>query len=386
MVFGRTKSSIRKATEVCNAVAHGDFEARILHITEDGDLGELMHAINLMIDRTDAYIRESKACLDYVARNQHFRLIAEKGMVGSFQTAAESINRATWKIKQRHDRFTEMGTHFENDLETIVSDMTRMINELRQSSSEVSRASHSAKEQSLVVAAGAEQASANMQSVSVAAEQLTASIGEINRQVVNSSEITRQSVDKSREMSTEIDGLSTASQQIGEVVSLISDIAAQTNLLALNATIEAARAGEAGRGFAIVAQEVKSLSAQTADATEQITGQIEGLQAATSRAVNANEEISATIERVNEISNAIATAVEEQSAATGEIASNVEEAASGTADVTQGITEVNEAANATESTAQQVLSVSENLVDQESNLDKLREELIDFLVEVRKVG
>ena len=295
------------------------FSVRITNIDDKGEMGQLMHAINQMIDRSDAYIRESKACLDYVSRNQHFRLIAEKGMVGDFKRAAESINRATWKIKQRHDQFDEMGTRFEHELDHIVESMTGMISNLQGASKKVSTASHGAQEQSLIVASGAEQASANMQSVSEAVEQLTDAIAEINSQVVNSSSIARQSVEKSHDMSGEISSLATASQQISEVVSLISDIAAQTNLLALNATIEAARAGEAGKGFAIVAQEVKNLSAQTAEATEQISGQISGLQQATERAVRANDDISKTIERVSEISTAIAAAVEQQSASTREI-------------------------------------------------------------------
>lgn len=386
MAFGSHKASIAKATEICRAVADGNFEARILNITDKGDIGELMHAINLMIDRTDAYIRESKACLDYVARNQHFRLIAEKGMVGSFFQASTSINRATWKIKTRHDSFNEMGTRFEQDLDRIVGDITTMISDLKASSNEVSGASHSAREQALLVASGAEQASSNMQSVAAATEQLTSSIGEINRQMVASANIARESVEKSRGMSGEISGLASASQQIGDVVSLISDIAAQTNLLALNATIEAARAGEAGKGFAIVAQEVKNLSAQTANATEQITQQIASLQSATGRAVKANDDISNTIEKVSEISAAIAAAIEQQSAATQEIAANVEEAATGTADITKGISEVNDATGVTESTAQKVLSVSDQLVEQERLLGHLHDELSNFLIEVRKVG
>lgn len=82
MFNGGKTASITKIKDVCEAVANGDFEARILNITETGEMGETMHAINRLIDRTDAYMRESKACLEYVSRNQYFRTIAEKGMVG----------------------------------------------------------------------------------------------------------------------------------------------------------------------------------------------------------------------------------------------------------------------------------------------------------------
>jgi len=114
------------------------------------------------------------------------------------------------------------------------------------------------------------------------------------------------------------------------VVSLISRIAAQTNLLALNATIEAARAGEAGRGFAVVAQEVKTLATQTARATQEISGQISDMQAATESSVTAIDTIQIKIGEIEQISAIIASAVQEQGASTQEITRNVRSAASGT--------------------------------------------------------
>ncbi|NRA87122.1 MAG: methyl-accepting chemotaxis protein [Rhizobiales bacterium] len=386
MTFLSKRRLIARITEVCLSAANGDFEQRILGIKEKGELNDLMHAVNLLIDRTDAYLRESKACLDYVARNQHFRLIAEKGMVGSFRSAAQSINTATYRIKERHDNFCELCDESNQELENIVNNVSETIIELRKSSNSVSKASNSAQSQALIVASGAEEASSNMQNVAGAAEELTSSITEISRQVVDSAEIAHQSVQKSKEISNDIQELSMASKQIGDVVSLISDIAAQTNLLALNATIEAARAGDAGRGFAIVAQEVKGLAAQTASATIEITQQISTLQESTKRTVEANNHISRTVNKISETSSGIAAAVEQQSIATREIAANVEEAAVGTSDVSKGISGVNDATLTTEQSAARVLEVSELLTDQEQKLIKLRQELGSFIVEVRKVG
>lgn len=385
-MFRGKKSAITQATEVCIAVANGDFEQRILGIKEKGEMGELMHSINLLIDRTDAYLRESKACMEYIARNQHFRLIAEKGMVGSFQAAAQSINTATYKSQQRHDSFCDMSDRLNIELEDIVGNISTTVSSLKSSSTQVSQASVSAQEQALVAASGAEEASTNMQNVAAAAEELTSSIGEINRQVVNSADVAEESVQKSHEISNDIQDLANASKQIGDVVSLISDITAQTNLLALNATIEAARAGEAGRGFAVVAQEVKTLAAQTAAATVQITSQINNLQDSTTRAVSANQKISDTVEKISKVSISIAAAVEEQSTATQEIASNVEEAAIGTVEISESITAVTKATQTTEKTATEVLQVSEMLVTQEESLSHLRQELNSFIVEVKRVG
>ena len=386
MITGRDQQRIKQLIDVCTAVAHGDFEARVLDVPESGRMRELMDAINLMIDRTDAYIRESKACLGYVARNQHFRMIVERGLEGAFVEGAQTINKATYTIKQKNDDFAEIASRFEQEMEGIVDTVSGAVEDLKGSSGAVDQASNSAAEQSVVVAAGSEEASANMQNVASATEELTSSIGEINEQVLRASNIASDAVEKAKNMSSMIDTLSGASGRIGEVVNFINAIAAQTNLLALNATIEAARAGEAGRGFAIVAQEVKNLAGQTAQATEEIVSQISDLQNATNGAVAANSNISEAITNVSEISTAIASAVEEQSTATREIARNVNEAAAGTTEISAGISRVRTATDETKQTASDVLVASDKLAEQEEALGALRSEMNTFLAEIRKVG
>lgn len=386
MIFNNTKSALRKIVDVCKAASDGNFEARIIDIPGSGEMAELMHAINLLIDRTDAYVRESKACLDYVSRNQHFRLIEEKGMVGSFAEAAKSINCATMSIKRRHEGFCEIAGRFEVQMATIMENVSSAVGDLTRASQHVAAASVKANEQSLIAATGAEEASVNMQNVAASTEELTASISEINRQVGGARTTAGRAVERSQAMNTEIGGLANASEKIGQVVRLISDIAAQTNLLALNATIEAARAGEAGRGFAIVAQEVKALANQTASATEEIGAQIGDLQQATGRAVAANGEIGETISQIDEISSAIAAAIDQQNEATQEIARNVEEAAAGTTDVASGIARLREATDETSHLASQVKTASETLSTQENQLQHMRKELVEFLMDARKVG
>ncbi|PTW62682.1 methyl-accepting chemotaxis sensory transducer [Breoghania corrubedonensis] len=386
MFFRSKRASLRKATEVCKKVANGDFEARILNIDDKDDAAELMHAINLLIDRTDAYLRESKTCLDYVGQNRHFRLISEKGMVGSFSAAARSINEATHKIRDRHETFSDLASRLEKRLHETVGRIGEATSELKDASGEMARASAAASERSLDVSSGAEQAAANMRNVAGTTDELTESIGEINRQVISAAEIAKGTVEKSKAMNREIDGLSDMSQRIGVVVQLINDIAAQTNLLALNATIEAARAGEMGKGFAVVAQEVKALAGQTAKATEEINGEIFSLQSATGNAVVANAEISESIEKVSEISNAIASAVEQQTAATGEIARNVDEAARGAGSITAGISALRTASEGTSEISGQVHHASGSLAEEVTYLQEIRSDLNAFLATAKKVG
>jgi methyl-accepting chemotaxis protein len=107
--------------------------------------------------------------------------------------------------------------------------------------------------------------------------------------------------------------LTDASQRIGGIVKLISQIAGQTNLLALNATIEAARAQEAGRGFAVVAAEVKNLSRQTASATEEISGEIGKMRTTVSDTASVVQEMSQSIGEMNEISAQLSAQTDELS-------------------------------------------------------------------------
>jgi methyl-accepting chemotaxis protein len=186
-------------------------------------------------------------------------------------------------------------------------------------------------------------ASANVQTVAAAAEELSASIGEITRQSSNAARIVGCAVEEARKIDSTVQGLAEGAHKIGDVVRLISDIAGQTNLLALNAMIEAARAGEAGKGFAVVASEVKNVAAQTGKATEEISGQIEAIQAATGHAVAAIGTIGRVIDDIATIASAIAGAVEEQGAATAEIARNVQQAAAGTAEVSHRVAAVQQA-------------------------------------------
>lgn len=223
------------------------------------------------------------------------------------------------------------------------------------------------------VAAAATQALANAQTVASAAEQLSASIGEISRQVTlakGQTSITAQAASHSERT---IERLSSAVLRIGEMARMINKIASQTNLLALNATIEASRAGNAGKGFAVVANEVKTLAAQTAGATAEISALLAEISETTSETVASIGNIVTAIRGVEEISNSVAAAVEQQGAATAEIARNVAEASAAAREVSERIEQVSAEASITGNKAGQVSAISEQVA---RGMDQLKDTLI----------
>jgi methyl-accepting chemotaxis protein len=307
-------------------------------------------------------------------------IIRENAEQKARDEAEAKIKQDQIAAQQRKADMIKLADNFETAVGEIVETVSSASTELEASAGTLTSNAERAQELTTMVAAASEEASANVQSVASATEQLSSSVNEISRQVPESARMATAAVDQARTTNDRVSQLSKAAGRIGDVVELINTIAEQTNLLALNATIEAARAGEAGRGFAVVASEVKALAEQTSKATGEIGQQISGIQAATQDSVNAIKEISGTIEKLSEISSTIAAAVEEQGAATQEISRNVQQAAHGTQQVSSNITDVQRGASETGSASTQVLSAAQSL---SGDSNRLKQEVGKFLDSVR---
>jgi methyl-accepting chemotaxis protein len=232
--------------------------------------------------------------------------VFKENMIKAEQLAAEQAKEQERKEARTKAIEAYIG-NFDKSVTGSLNTLAAAATEMQSMAESMSATAEETQRQSTAVAAASEQASTNVQTVASASEELSSSIGEISRQVAESSRITQTAVHEAGKTNAEIKGLAEAAQRIGEVVSLINDIASQTNLLALNATIEAARAGEMGKGFAVVASEVKSLANQTAKATEEISSKISEMQNATGNSVKAIEAITGTITQINEIATTIAS-------------------------------------------------------------------------------
>lgn len=306
--------------------------------------------------------------------------VFKTGLIETEQLRAAQDQQRELAQHERRDTMNALAARFENGVGGVVSAVSSAATELRHTAQSMAATAEESNQQTAAVAAASEEATQSAQAVAAAVEELNASINEIAQQVNESARVASDAVSQANVTNSEVQTLAEAAQKIGDVVKLISEIAAQTNLLALNATIEAARAGEAGRGFAVVASEVKALATQTSKATDEISAQVTSIQNATRLSVDSIQNITSTIGRVSEIASTIAAAVEEQGAATLEIARNVAEAARGTGEVSENIAGVNDAARQTGVAASMVVDSAGEL---SRNGEDLKTQVETFLREVR---
>lgn len=360
-------------------LAAGDLSVEV-DVRSNDEIGALGNAINRFKEKMQEAenLREEQKQAEVQAQKLEKQREDEKRK--SEQEAAKQAEREAAERQQRTELIEALIAEFDEKVTKVLDNVGAAASQMQESAETMSKTADHTSQRATAVAGASDDATNNVQVVAAAAEELSASIGEINRQVKLSNDISQNAIEEAQQTNEKVEGLADAAVKIGEVVSLINDIASQTNLLALNATIEAARAGDAGKGFAVVASEVKSLATQTSKATEEIGSQITSIQSATTDAVDAIKGISSTISQIGEIAGSIATAVDEQGDATKEIANNVQRAAAGTQEVSANIADVNQAAGESQAVSSEMLEAARSLAQQG---EVLRAEVDQFLGSVR---
>lgn len=237
---------------------------------------------------------------------------------------SDSLNEQAASEREHRQRSVAIIEGLQGRVATIVAALQETAKALGNSAAVVNATAQSSKTRTGEIAAHAEEAADQIAHVAGTSADLNQSIAEISTRLANSREHSQKGAEDAEGAMVTVRSLVERADAIHRVIELISAIASQTNLLALNATIEAARAGEAGKGFAVVASEVKSLAEQTAKATEEISGQIAGIQESSNGAADGLSNIHGVIGDINETLSDLAAVIAQQSSATSDIASSMD--------------------------------------------------------------
>jgi methyl-accepting chemotaxis protein len=259
---------LRLIADTCREAAAGNFEVRLPFIGDSAGARAARDEINALLDITDAFVRESGAALSAAAEGRFHRRFLTRGMHGAFRKAATLIGRSSEQMSISADQIAAAGqarVALADELESAVLTVSEQ--------------------------------------VATAATEMGASANGL-------ADFARGAVSEAERGLQTVTSLRTASSQIRHAVDLINQVASQTRLLALNATIEAARAGDAGRGFSVVASEVKTLANETSSSSEEILGQVNTVQNAAADAVGVLETVTGSLREMSGLVQGIAAAVD----------------------------------------------------------------------------
>lgn len=347
----RVSRPLEQMAIATDAIAAKDFDAEIPQLASHDEIGRMARSLAIFRD----------------------------GLLENAQMEVEA-HRGQARDQRRRQVIDTAIASFEATADSVVGTIAATAGELEASANQLSSLAQNTTLEAASVSAAANEASATFQGLASAGDSLSGTAGEIARVLGETTNASREAVAHVRATDTSAEALVSSAARIGTVVGLINGLAEQTNLLALNAAIEAARAGDAGRGFAIVAAEVKALANQTARATQEISEMVSQIQFASEETVQAIRQIDGSIARIDRAAAEISGSVMEQERATREISGNVQQAVTGTEDVSRSISQVSATAGETAAAAGEVHNAATDLTRQ---AETMRQEVLKFLKAVR---
>ena len=301
--------------------------------------------------------------------------LAEAKVAKSQQEAAEKSSQMA-----RDQSRKDIAVNFDEQVGGLIEALASSSVELQSTAESMRTVADKTSGDAQNVASSSEEAALNVNTVASAMEEMSATSSSIASQIISVQTKSSDTAKDAKTANKTVTNLNLLANNIGEVVTSIRDIAEQTNLLALNATIEAARAGEAGKGFAVVADEVKKLASETAEKTEEINARVTEIQDATRESVVAMERIISNVSEIDGSVRGVSEAVEEQNSATMEIVRSVSDASRGVDTVSQIILDVQKGAEETGMSSDTVLGAARKVADLSEHL---KTSVDNFLLQIQ---